>query len=224
MCSSDLYSRINQHVYPRDLYKKMRTFFEEKHQMSFEELFTKYRLVGTGPHLRSGLGDHLISDFNLLGKAAHFLEDGQLMTQVDLGAGESWPKICVSQCNSRLYSLSCCDMFRDEQIAIAQQGGKPEAHMDCNNFAPGHACSCEKNGKKRNRRAQVVRKIQQNQEMPPEEKKTWEDCITSTNTQGVKCGQDGYCYGSAIENTCEKVQHWIDSQADSSIYPKCACR
>ncbi len=212
------YSRVNQHVYPRELYKKIRDEIESIHGVSFKEMFTKYNLVGTGSDLRKVLNSTLISDFNAMGAFAH-LKFPDLMYQLDLSTGEEWRKICTTQCNSRRWSNTCCDSFRREQIENAKNNVPIKAHLICSDYKEGHPCECinEKNGNTKKKRSL----ISQTNEVV-KETHYFEPCNTSTNTAGFKC-DNGYCYGSAIEDTCEKIINWFDQQKDRGQYPSCKC-
>jgi hypothetical protein len=146
------FSRLNQHVYPRELYGMMRRRIEEVHGVPFESVFDKLNLVGRGIDKRedpSGTAI-VVSDFNVLGAAAfHFGYD--LMHHVNLTAGEPWRPVCIAQCNSRIFSKpECCQMWLSDQIEVAKSGGFPSAHIpypekgkDClTTVEPSHACGC----------------------------------------------------------------------------------
>ena len=102
------FSRSNQHVYPRELYKKLREYISTREHRSFEDVFVDRMLVGTHKHMVETPGSLLISDFNLLGGYAHYFGEG-LMHEVNLGAARTEATaICSSQCNTRMYTTECC--------------------------------------------------------------------------------------------------------------------
>ena len=212
------YSRVNQHVYPRQLYKMVRDELEKIHGVSFKELFTKFNLVGTGLDHRKINGSILISDFNILGAFADKLG---VMFSLNLGEGGKWRKICTTQCNARRWSNTCCDQFRHEQIENAKNHKPVKAHLVCDDYGEDHPCHCDNENNKINKGQRALLKKPNNQ--APEGSQYFEPCITPTGTNGYKCGAEGYCYGSAIEDTCELITNWFDQQEDRSQFPDCKC-
>lgn len=109
------YSRANQHVYPRSLYRGLRSYLETRHGKSFEKIFKETPLVGTNAHLVAkrahGVSSALlVSDFNLIGAFAHYFAPRSVHF-VNLGSPskDDPPHAeCVSQCNLRLFSPKCC--------------------------------------------------------------------------------------------------------------------
>lgn len=116
------FSRANQHVYPRALYKKLRSRIEFVEGMRFKDVFRKYPLVGTLKdvqqlHRNGNLNALLVSDFNLLGGYVHYFEPG-LMHTIDVSVPRNPihdpPRAsCVSQCNSRMHETTCCKAWFD---------------------------------------------------------------------------------------------------------------
>lgn len=212
------YSRINQHVYPRDLYKKVREELENIHHVSFKGIFTKYDLVGTGSDRRKKINSTLISDFNTLGAFAHRVFPGS-MHQLDLSTGEKWRQICTTQCNARKWSNACCNQFRREQIESARRHKPIKAHLICSDYQDDHPCHCGNENKRKAAKRTLVKK----NDDQPKGTKFFEQCITPTGTNGSKCGEDGYCYGNEIEDSCEKVVGWFEQQEEPIQYPDCIC-
>ncbi|KAG7372604.1 hypothetical protein IV203_018747 [Nitzschia inconspicua] len=143
------FSRLNQHVYPRELYSVLRNHAEEVHGVSFLESFTKLGLVGRDEdlHEMGPSSSLLISDFNLLGATAfHFAPD--LMTPRDLTNHKSpWRPFCIAQCEARLMGSSCCRQWMETQIRLANEGKPTKVHADCKiDFAPNDPCYCADKG------------------------------------------------------------------------------
>jgi hypothetical protein len=141
------FSRLNQHVYPRELYLILRKRAEDLHGVPFLEIFRKLNIVGTmNDKKKIGIKSTLlVSDFNLLGATAyHFAPD--LMISRDMTDGKSpWRPFCVAQCNARTSGVACCDKWLKRQILMAKMGKPTSAHMDCkNDFAPEDPCNCAK--------------------------------------------------------------------------------
>lgn len=226
------YSRVNQHVYPRELYKKIRDKMEAIFGTNFKNIFKQYTLVGTGVDRRKINNSTLISDFNTLGAYAH-LEFPDTMYQLDLSTGKPWRKICTTQCNARRWSNECCDLHRREQIQRAKLGLAVNAHMVCTDYGQDHPCHCstEDKGKKHPAKRKKIKKHQrilekQNRSISAAangNKQVFQPCTTSTDTEGYKCGEEGYCYGSAVEDTCDKIVDWFEDQEDRDQYPDCIC-
>jgi len=138
------FSRLNQHVYPKQLYSILRRRVEDVHGMPFAEVFEKLKLVGKHEHWFQDQSTVLVSDFNLLGATSfHFAPDLMFQKNMTNGAS-SWRPICVSQCNVRVLGNECCETWLNEQIALADRGGIPKAHISCNpgDFQPTHPCFC----------------------------------------------------------------------------------
>jgi hypothetical protein len=141
------YSRLNQHVYPRQLYSVLRKRVEDVHGVPFLEVFDKLNVVGTHKD-KATFGFNstlLISDFNLLGATAfHFAPD--LMTPKNLTDGITpWRPLCVSQCNAREQVAGCCEKWLAQQMHLAEQGRATKPHASCEtDFAPGDPCFCGK--------------------------------------------------------------------------------
>ena len=108
------FSRKNQHVYPRSIYRKLRKHLERIHEMPFKGMFYRdgLKLVGRGHDLRNEKGSILISDFNLLGAFAYYF-DPVLMKSVDVSDGHFLP-FCTSQCNLRMCGLDCIAWMKEQ--------------------------------------------------------------------------------------------------------------
>lgn len=138
------FSRLNQHVYPRELYSVMRKRAKEVHGVPFLDIFHKLNVVGTyDDKISNGQNTTLVvSDFNVLGATSfHFAP--QLMTQKHLDGHTPWRPICIAQCNARVLGAECCEKFLKNQTLLAQSGKATSAHVDCkHDFPLEDPCYC----------------------------------------------------------------------------------
>ena len=146
------WSRLNQHVYPRELYPILRQRVEQVHNVSFHDSFLKLKMVGTFDDLRSerqkGNNPVLVSDFNLLGATAFYFAPDLMFSKNLTSPGTAWRPICVSQCNARIYSKKCCQQWMHEEMLKIDEGkgDKVPAHLPkCKTFSKNQPCSCMKN-------------------------------------------------------------------------------
>jgi hypothetical protein len=142
------FSRLNQHVYPRQLYSVLRKRVEDVHGVPFLDVFDMLNVVGTHKdQAEYGYNSTLlISDFNLLGATAfHFAPN--LMTFKNLtDPMVPWRPLCVAQCNVREQGTGCCEQWLAQQMQLAEQGYTTKAHVSCNtDFAPDDPCFCQDN-------------------------------------------------------------------------------
>lgn len=122
------FSRSNQHVYPRALYKQLRERVEETQGVPFKTVFIERPLVGTASHLHAERFANinsralLVSDFNLLGGQIHYFAP-ELMHEIDVSkprdpARDPPATMCSSQCNTRLFSDMCCEAWFNDMDAF----------------------------------------------------------------------------------------------------------
>jgi len=144
------FSRLNQHVYPRELYSALRKRVEEVHGKSFRAVFKDTPLVGTGNNLQSAREKGfskalLVSDFNLLGAVAHYLMPN-IMFQDNLAEpaapGVTRWSVCVRQCNARLFDEQCCIDWDNSIEEHMKLHGKTTKYNCASDFLPKAPAAC----------------------------------------------------------------------------------
>ncbi len=122
------YSRLNQHVYPRQAYELARRRMEKVHGVPFVKTFQKANFVGYAPQIHEP-NVTLFSEFNVIGAAVfHFAPELMFHKNVTAGSNERWRPICITQCSARHFSKKCCEAWFQVQ-SLQKDKGSIQHHI-----------------------------------------------------------------------------------------------